>query len=103
MATIMHLAVTYCSCISQRQNFFSLGKKCYSQFLQRRASLENLKLELLYPKLRVYFQKNTQVMHFQQLGDVQVNSFFFFLNITMWAGVPSEPLCLHTQSLATAH
>eukprot|EP01023_Acetabularia_acetabulum_P003376 TRINITY_DN11416_c0_g2_i3.p2 TRINITY_DN11416_c0_g2~~TRINITY_DN11416_c0_g2_i3.p2 ORF type:complete len:119 (-),score=10.46 TRINITY_DN11416_c0_g2_i3:9-365(-) len=21
----------------------------------------------------------------------------------MWAGVPSEPLCLHTQSLATAH
>eukprot|EP01023_Acetabularia_acetabulum_P065664 TRINITY_DN8724_c0_g1_i3.p1 TRINITY_DN8724_c0_g1~~TRINITY_DN8724_c0_g1_i3.p1 ORF type:complete len:132 (+),score=6.31 TRINITY_DN8724_c0_g1_i3:288-683(+) len=24
------------------------------------------------------------------------------LNITMWAGVPSEPLCLHTQSLATA-
>eukprot|EP01023_Acetabularia_acetabulum_P014282 TRINITY_DN1699_c2_g3_i4.p2 TRINITY_DN1699_c2_g3~~TRINITY_DN1699_c2_g3_i4.p2 ORF type:complete len:213 (+),score=-1.51 TRINITY_DN1699_c2_g3_i4:403-1041(+) len=27
---------------------------------------------------------------------------FFFLNITMWAGVPSEPLCLHTQSLATA-
>eukprot|EP01023_Acetabularia_acetabulum_P028430 TRINITY_DN2685_c0_g1_i4.p3 TRINITY_DN2685_c0_g1~~TRINITY_DN2685_c0_g1_i4.p3 ORF type:complete len:110 (+),score=1.15 TRINITY_DN2685_c0_g1_i4:2-331(+) len=26
----------------------------------------------------------------------------FFLNITMWAGVPSEPLCLHTQSLATA-
>eukprot|EP01023_Acetabularia_acetabulum_P062898 TRINITY_DN7821_c0_g1_i6.p1 TRINITY_DN7821_c0_g1~~TRINITY_DN7821_c0_g1_i6.p1 ORF type:complete len:349 (+),score=-13.56 TRINITY_DN7821_c0_g1_i6:1070-2116(+) len=23
-------------------------------------------------------------------------------NITMWAGVPSEPLCLHTQSLATA-
>eukprot|EP01023_Acetabularia_acetabulum_P064148 TRINITY_DN8224_c0_g1_i1.p6 TRINITY_DN8224_c0_g1~~TRINITY_DN8224_c0_g1_i1.p6 ORF type:complete len:129 (+),score=10.02 TRINITY_DN8224_c0_g1_i1:586-972(+) len=25
-----------------------------------------------------------------------------FLNITMWAGVPSEPLCLHTQSLATA-
>eukprot|EP01023_Acetabularia_acetabulum_P057478 TRINITY_DN6705_c0_g2_i1.p5 TRINITY_DN6705_c0_g2~~TRINITY_DN6705_c0_g2_i1.p5 ORF type:complete len:138 (+),score=0.39 TRINITY_DN6705_c0_g2_i1:983-1396(+) len=28
---------------------------------------------------------------------------FFFLNITMWAGVPSEPLCLHTQSLATAH
>eukprot|EP01023_Acetabularia_acetabulum_P056798 TRINITY_DN6593_c1_g3_i3.p2 TRINITY_DN6593_c1_g3~~TRINITY_DN6593_c1_g3_i3.p2 ORF type:complete len:242 (-),score=22.66 TRINITY_DN6593_c1_g3_i3:630-1277(-) len=28
--------------------------------------------------------------------------FFFFLNITMWAGVPSEPLCLHTQSLATA-
>eukprot|EP01023_Acetabularia_acetabulum_P053830 TRINITY_DN6040_c0_g1_i5.p3 TRINITY_DN6040_c0_g1~~TRINITY_DN6040_c0_g1_i5.p3 ORF type:complete len:185 (-),score=39.81 TRINITY_DN6040_c0_g1_i5:68-622(-) len=31
-------------------------------------------------------------------------SFVFqcFLNITMWAGVPSEPLCLHTQSLATA-
>eukprot|EP01023_Acetabularia_acetabulum_P025391 TRINITY_DN2430_c0_g1_i12.p4 TRINITY_DN2430_c0_g1~~TRINITY_DN2430_c0_g1_i12.p4 ORF type:complete len:101 (+),score=2.84 TRINITY_DN2430_c0_g1_i12:268-570(+) len=30
------------------------------------------------------------------------SNYRIFLNITMWAGVPSEPLCLHTQSLATA-
>eukprot|EP01023_Acetabularia_acetabulum_P042747 TRINITY_DN42607_c0_g1_i1.p1 TRINITY_DN42607_c0_g1~~TRINITY_DN42607_c0_g1_i1.p1 ORF type:complete len:200 (+),score=8.38 TRINITY_DN42607_c0_g1_i1:164-763(+) len=54
--------------------------------------------DFLFP---IFLQHQQQPQQFQLYADQ--GDKLRALNITMWAGVPSEPLCLHTQSLATAH
>eukprot|EP01023_Acetabularia_acetabulum_P049374 TRINITY_DN5268_c0_g1_i7.p1 TRINITY_DN5268_c0_g1~~TRINITY_DN5268_c0_g1_i7.p1 ORF type:complete len:214 (+),score=-16.22 TRINITY_DN5268_c0_g1_i7:429-1070(+) len=74
-----------------RMNYKKIQLKLFNQLQQQSKQTSRAKKQ-------TNINKQIDIYLFQQY----IFFFFFFLNITMWAGVPSEPLCLHTQSLATA-
>eukprot|EP01023_Acetabularia_acetabulum_P011718 TRINITY_DN15456_c0_g1_i10.p3 TRINITY_DN15456_c0_g1~~TRINITY_DN15456_c0_g1_i10.p3 ORF type:complete len:135 (+),score=4.58 TRINITY_DN15456_c0_g1_i10:583-987(+) len=90
-----------CKCPSQ---FFAASRPLlpgstvtshYFETFPNRSPQHHLRLQLLLVQSQLHFYASSVQLQWWLA--------YLLLNITMWAGVPSEPLCLHTQSLATAH